>query len=243
MLLILTFLRKHLKNCCKKNKEISTVYYYDPNNSKKYVGISQKVLLNLSNSKFILLMRTSEDDFYYMSRATSLILGISFVFTLLILAIATLYLVKRLSSSLNKILEYSERLASGNFTADVNFGKWNTVELYSLYEGLEQLRTNFSSVAKEVIENLDYLYENAIQIANASQNLSSGAVEQASTLEQMTANIEQISQGVSENTENASTTEKIAVNTNERTKEGHKSVVKAIEAMTIITEKLELLMR
>ncbi len=238
MLLILTFLRKHLKNCCKKNKEISTVYYYDPNNSKKYVGISQKVLLNLSNSKFILLMRTSEDDFYYMSRATSLILGISFVFTLLILAIATLYLVKRLSSSLNKILEYSERLASGNFTADVNFGKWNTVELYSLYEGLEQLRTNFSSVAKEVIENLDYLYENAIQIANASQNLSSGAVEQASTLEQMTANIEQISQGVSENTENASTTEKIAVNTNERTKEGHKSVVKAIEAMTIITEKI-----
>ncbi len=229
-------LKKTSEDLLQKNKEISTVYYYDPN--RKYVGISQKVLLNLSNSKFILLMRTSEDDFYYMSRATSLILGISFVFTLLILAIATLYLVKKLSASLNKILEYSERLASGNFTADVNFGKWDTVELYSLYEGLEQLRTNFSSVAKGVIENLDYLYENAIQIANASQNLSSGAVEQASTLEQMTANIEQISQGVSENTENASTTEKIAVNTNERTKEGHKSVVKAIEAMTVITEKI-----
>ncbi len=141
-------LKKTSEELLQKNKEISTVYYYDPNNSKKYVGISQKVLLNLSNSKFILLMRTSEDDFYYMSRATSLILGISFVFTLLILAIATLYLVKRLSSSLNKILEYSERLASGNFTADVNFGKWNTVELYSLYEGLEQLRTNFSQLLK-----------------------------------------------------------------------------------------------
>ncbi|WPM05659.1 methyl-accepting chemotaxis protein [Borreliella sinica] len=231
-------LKKTSDDLLQKNKEISTVYYYDPITSKKYVGISQKVLLNLSNNKFILLMRVSEDDFYYMSRATSLILSISFVFTLLILAIATLYLVKKLSSSLNKILEYSERLASGNFTADINFGKWDTVELYSLYEGLEHLRTNFSSVAKGVIENLDYLYENAIQIANASQNLSSGAVEQASTLEQMTANIEQISQGVSENTENASTTEKIAVNTNDRTKEGHKSVVKAIEAMTVITEKI-----
>ncbi|WKC77299.1 methyl-accepting chemotaxis protein [Borreliella valaisiana] len=231
-------LKRTSEDLLQKNKETSTVYYYDPNSSKKYVGISQKVSLNLSNNKFILLMRTSEDDFYYMSRATSLILGISFVFTLLILAIATLYLVKKLSSSLNKILEYSERLASGNFTADVNFDKWDTVEFYSLYEGFEQLRTNFSSIAKEVIENLDYLYENAIQIANASQNLSSGAVEQASTLEQMTANIEQISQGVSENTENASTTEKIAVNTNERTKEGHKSVAKAIEAMTVITEKI-----
>ncbi|WKC88324.1 methyl-accepting chemotaxis protein [Borreliella japonica] len=231
-------LKKTSEDLLQKNKEISTVYYYDPVSSKKYVGISQKVLLSLSNSRFILLMRISEDDFYYMSRVTSLILAISFAFTLFILAIATLYLVKKLSSSLNKILEYSERLASGNFTADVNFDKWDTVELYSLYEGLEQLRTNFSSVAKGVIENLDYLYENAIQIANASQNLSSGAVEQASTLEQMTANIEQISQGVSENTENASTTEKIAVNTNERTKEGHKSVVKAIEAMTVITEKI-----
>ncbi|WNY68862.1 methyl-accepting chemotaxis protein [Borreliella lusitaniae] len=231
-------LKKTSEDLLQKNKEISTVYYYDPKNSKKYVGISQKVLLNLSNNKFILFIRISEDDFYYMSRATSLILGISFSFTLLILAIATLYLVKKLSSSLNQILEYSERLASGNFTADVNFSKWDTVELYSLYEGFEELRANFSSVAKGVIENLDYLYENAIQIANASQNLSSGAVEQASTLEQMTANIEQISQGVSENTDNASTTEKIAVNTNERTKEGHKSVVKAIQAMTVITEKI-----
>lgn len=110
-----------------------------------------------------------------------------------------------------------------------------------MYENLELLRSKFSSLARGVNENLDYLYENAIQVANASQNLSSGAVEQASTLEEMTANIEQISQGVTENTGNASTTESIAVSTNERTKEGHKSVVKAIEAMKIITDKISVI--
>ena len=222
-----------------KNKELVVMHYFDPNNNgKPYVGLAQRIKGRLSNISFIVFLRVTADDFYHMSRLTTLILGISFVVTLLALGLVTVYLVSRLGSSLNGILNYSERLASGDFTVSDNPLKWETLELYRLYENLELLRTSFSSVAKGVIENLDYLYENAIQIANASQNLSSGAVEQASTLEEMTANIEQISQGVSENTESASTTENIAVNTNERTKEGHKSVVKAIRAMEVITDKI-----
>ncbi|QMU99432.1 methyl-accepting chemotaxis protein [Borrelia sp. A-FGy1] len=222
-----------------RNKELTVMHYFDPNNKgKPYVGLAQKIQGRLSKIPFIIFLRVTADDFYYMSKLTIFILGISFVVTLLALCLVTIYLVSRLGSSLNGILNYSERLASGDFTVAENPLKWKTLELCGLYEDLELLRASFSSVAKGVIENLDYLYENAIKIANASQNLSSGAVEQASTLEEMTANIEQISQGVSENTESASTTEKIAVNTNERTKEGHKSVVKAIRAMEVITDKI-----
>ncbi|UGQ16336.1 methyl-accepting chemotaxis protein [Borrelia sp. RT5S] len=222
-----------------KGKELVVMHYFDPtNNGKPFVGLAQKLRGRLSNLPFIIFLRVTADDFYYMSRLTTFILGIGFVVTLFALGLVTVYLVSRLGSSLNGILNYSERLASGDFTVTDNPLKWETLELYRLYENLELLRTNFSSIARGVIENLDYLYENAIQIANASQNLSSGAVEQASTLEEMTANIEQISQGVSENTESASTTESIAVNTNERTKGGHKSVVKAIKAMEVITDKI-----
>ncbi|UER67829.1 methyl-accepting chemotaxis protein [Borrelia sp. BU AG58] len=221
-----------------KNKELVVMHYFDPNNGRPFVGLAQKLKGRLSHLPFIIFLRVTSDDFYYMSRLTTLILGVGFVVTLLTLGLVTIYLVSKLSSSLNGVLSYSERLASGDFTATDNPLKWETLELHRLYENLELLRTSFSSIAKGVIENLDYLYENAIQIANASQNLSSGAVEQASTLEEMTANIEQISQGVSENTESASTTENIAVNTNERTKSGHKSVVKAIKAMEVITDKI-----
>ncbi|ASQ29423.1 methyl-accepting chemotaxis protein [Borrelia miyamotoi] len=223
-----------------KNKEISLKNYMDPY-GKKYVGIAKKVQCQLSNFPFIVYIRANVNDFYYMSRLTNLILGISFVVTLIILGLVTIYLVGKLSSSLNRILVYSERLASGDFTVSNNPLEWKTLELYELYENLELLRSKFSSLARGVNENLDYLYENAIQVANASQNLSSGAVEQASTLEEMTANIEQISQGVTENTGNASTTESIAVSTNERTKEGHQSVVKAIGAMKIITDKISVI--
>ncbi|AWG43032.1 methyl-accepting chemotaxis protein [Candidatus Borreliella tachyglossi] len=222
-----------------KNKDLIVMNYFDPNhNGRPYVGVAQRIKGKLSNLSFIVLMRITGDDFYHMTRVTTLILAVSFVMTVIVLGLVTVYLVEKVSSSLNGILAYSERLASGDFTVATNPLRWETLELSRLYENLEQLRSTFSSVAKGVIENLDYLYENAIQIANASQNLSSGAVEQASTLEEMTANIEQISQGVSENTESASTTENIAVNTNERTQEGHKSVVKAIKAMEVITDKI-----
>ncbi|BCR22091.1 methyl-accepting chemotaxis protein [Borrelia sp. HM] len=223
-----------------KNKEISLKHYLDPY-GKKFVGLAQKVQCRLSNFPFIVYIRANANDFYYMSRLTNFILVISFIVTLIILGLVTTYLVGKLSSSLNGILCYSERLASGDFTVSNNPLEWGTLELYGLYENLELLRSNFSSVARGVNENLDYLYENAIQIANSSQNLSSGAVEQASTLEEMTANIEQISQGVTENTGNASTTESIAVSTNEKTKKGHQSVVKAIEAMKIITDKISVI--
>lgn len=220
-----------------KNQEISLRRYVDLH-GQEFVGFAQKVKCHLSNFSFIVYLRVNTNDFYYMTRLTTLILGISFVVTLVILGLVTIYLVGKLSAVLNGILSYSGRLASGDFTVSSYSLEWKTLELHGLYEDLELLRSNFSSVARGVIENLDYLYENAIQIANASQNLSSGAVEQASTLEEMTANIEQISQGVTENTDNASTTESIAVNTNEKTKEGHESVTKAIEAMEVITDKI-----
>ncbi|APR65108.1 chemotaxis protein [Borrelia anserina Es] len=223
-----------------KKKEISLRRYVDPK-GQEFVGFAQEVKCRLSNYPFMVYLRANVHDFYYMTRLTTLILGISFVVTLVFLGLVTIYLVGKLGAVLNGILSHSERLASGDFTVSDYSLKWETLELYGLYEDLGLLRSNFSSVARGVIENLDYLYENSIQIANASQNLSSGAVEQASTLEQMTANIEQISQGVTENTDNASTTESIAVNTNKKTKDGHQSVIKAIEAMEVITDKISII--
>ncbi|WP_038363707.1 methyl-accepting chemotaxis protein [Borrelia persica] len=223
-----------------KNKEMSFGRYVDPKDDE-YIGLAQRIKCKLSDKSFIVYLRATSKGFYYMSNLTTWVLGISFVITLLILAILTLFLVGKLSAALNGILFYSEKLASGDFTvSDYTLG-WDTLEIHELYENLGLLRTKFSSVAKVINENLDYLYENAIQIANASQNLSSGAVEQASTLEEMTANIEQISQGVTENTDNASTTESIAVNTNEKTNEGHESVTKAIQAMELVTDKISVI--
>ncbi|UPA16526.1 methyl-accepting chemotaxis protein [Borrelia coriaceae] len=229
--------KNSVEDLIQKNKELSFRRYFDAN-GQEFVSLAQKVKCKLSNLSFIVYLRANANDFHYMTRLTTLILVISFFVTLVILGLVTMYLVGKLSSVINGILSYSERLASGDFTVSNYSLDWETLELYGLHENLELLRSNFSSVARGIIENLDYLYENAIHIANASQNLSSGAVEQASTLEEMTANIEQISQGVTENTDNASTTESIAVNTNEKTKEGHQSVAKAIEAMEVITDKI-----
>ncbi len=233
-------IKKTSEDLIQKNKEISVGRYVDPLDTA-YIGLAQKIKCKLSNMSFIVYLRVKEKDFYYMSRLTTVILGVSFIVTLVVLGGVTIYLVGKLSAVLNGILSYSGRLASGDFTVSNYSLEWKTLELCGLYENLELLRSNFSSVARGVVENLDYLYENAIQIANASQNLSSGAVEQASTLEEMTANIEQISQGVIENTDNASTTESIAVNTNEKTRDGHQSVVKAIEAMEVITDKISVI--
>ncbi|ACH93613.1 methyl-accepting chemotaxis protein [Borrelia duttonii] len=239
-----TYYERVFKNCyedlIQKNKEISFGRYVDPLDDE-YIGFAQRIKCKLSGVSFIVYLRANRGDFYYMSKLTTFILSIGFVITLIVLGFVTIYLVGRLSSALNGILSYSEKLASGDFTITSHSLRWDTEEIHELYDDLGLLRENFSSIAKIINENLDYLYENAIQIANASQNLSSGAVEQASTLEEMTANIEQISQGVTENTYNASTTESIAVNTNEKTKEGYQSVTKAIQAMEIITDKISII--
>ncbi|ACH94907.1 methyl-accepting chemotaxis protein [Borrelia recurrentis] len=239
-----TYYERVFKNCyedlIQKNKEISFGRYVDPLNDE-YIGFAQRIKCKLSGVSFIVYLRANRGDFYYMSKLTTFILSIGFVITLIVLGFVTIYLVGRLSSALNGILSYSEKLASGDFTITSHSLRWDTEEIHELYDDLGLLRENFSSIAKIINENLDYLYENAIQIANASQNLSSGAVEQASTLEEMTANIEQISQGVTENTYNASTTESIAVNTNEKTKEGYQSVTKVIQAMEIITDKISII--
>ncbi|AFI31469.1 methyl-accepting chemotaxis protein [Borrelia crocidurae] len=239
-----SYYERVFKNCyedlIQKNKEISFGRYVDPHDDE-YIGFAQRIKCKLSGVSFIVYLRANRADFYYMPKLTTFILSIGFVITLIVLGFVTIYLVGRLSSALNGILNYSEKLASGDFTITGHSLRWDTEEIHELYDDLGLLRENFSSIAKVINENLDYLYENAIQIANASQNLSSGAVEQASTLEEMTANIEQISQGVTENTYNASTTESIAVNTNEKTKEGYQSVTKAIQAMEIITDKISII--
>ncbi|WP_024653368.1 methyl-accepting chemotaxis protein [Borrelia persica] len=114
-------------------------------------------------------------------------------------------------------------------------------ELTLLGVQIIKMRNAIADAITSVLQNIDYVNKASIEVANSSQSLSSSALQQASTLEEMSANIEQISDGVKMSADNSRETERIALVTDQNAHIGGKAVEESVVAMQAIVEKVSVI--
>ncbi|MCP3675642.1 MAG: methyl-accepting chemotaxis protein, partial [Gammaproteobacteria bacterium] len=157
---------------------------------------------------------------------------------------------ERLAEGVNEILQTSEvgltdisrviqALARGDLTETIDAD----------YSGLfGQLKDNvndtvdrLSSVMTDVQSNSNSIASASEQVSGTAETLSQGASEQAASVEQTSASVEQMGASINQNSENARVTDGIATESSNAAKDGGESVLKTVQAMKDIAERITII--
>jgi methyl-accepting chemotaxis protein len=160
------------------------------------------------------------------------------------LILATGILVMRLSHSLVEAIEQVSRalgrLSKGDFDAPVP-------ELGSIEE-LRRMSRQFGEFVGEVTRVLtsvrsaaNALVAASSQVSSASQALSQGTTEQATSVQEITANLEQMNAIINQNAANSGETRRIAVKGAREAEEGGKAVQETVGAMHKIADRVSII--
>jgi methyl-accepting chemotaxis protein len=149
-------------------------------------------------------------------------------------------LVRALVRAIEQISETLTRLAKGDFEAAVP-------ELGSIEE-LRRMSRQFGEFVGEVTRVLtsvrsaaNALVAASSQVSSASQALSQGTTEQATSVQEITANLEQMNAIINQNASNSSETRRIAVKGAREAEEGGRAVQETVGAMHKIADRVSII--
>ena len=139
-----------------------------------------------------------------------------------------------LALSFNKVMESTAEQA--HQTAAIAEGDLTTVitvrsEFDVMGKALSDLVAKFHNLAVSIVTSSDQVDAGAKQVADSSTALSQGATEQASSVEELSASMEEITSQTTQNAENAQKTNTLAVNIQKDANSGNAQMTEMLRAM------------
>jgi methyl-accepting chemotaxis protein len=162
----------------------------------------------------------------------------------LLLAAATAIFARRLAlalvQSIEQVSQTLSRLAKGDFDAPVpEFG--SIAELRRMSRQFGEFVGEVTRVLTSVRSAANALVAASSQVSSASQALSQGTTEQATSVQEITANLEQMNAIINQNAANSSETRQIAVKGAREAEEGGKAVQETVRAMHKIADRVSII--
>lgn len=174
-----------------------------------------------------------------VSKVIYISLGISLVAIITIILQLILYLKNILSKPLKKVIEASEKIASGNLDISIDIKSKNEIGL--LADAFLRMSDKLHILIGRVSNTSDQIATASKEIASSSQSLSEGSVKQAASIQQLSSSTEEIytmTQKNSENAEKATQVSKIAKNKCVEGNEKMQEMVEAINKINVSSEKI-----
>jgi methyl-accepting chemotaxis protein len=147
--------------------------------------------------------------------------------------------VGKLAMSFNKMIDNirkqalaAEQIASGDLTVEVAVRSEHDLlgkKLYEMVSNNNEILTNIATASEQVAVG-------ARQVSDSSIALSQGATEQASSVEELTASLEEIATQTELNAHNANQANELAVSTKENAVQGNSQMKEMLKAMEEINE-------
>jgi methyl-accepting chemotaxis protein len=110
-----------------------------------------------------------------------------------------------------------------------------------LGHALKTMALKLKDAVGEVQANAEQLQAVSEQLNSTAQGISQGASIQSASVEETSASLEEIASIISASSENAKTTEAMAVETSNSAEQGGKVLVATVEAMNAISEKVSII--
>lgn len=114
-------------------------------------------------------------------------------------------------------------------------------EVDTLGHALKTMALKLKDAVGEVQANAEQLQAVSEQLNSTAQGISQGASIQSASVEETSASLEEIASIISASSENAKTTESMAVETADSAEQGGKVLVATVEAMNAISEKVSII--
>jgi methyl-accepting chemotaxis protein len=204
-------------------------------------AISEKLVKNSNNLRTSAIAYTTEvavnfNKTIIKSISVAIILAL---ISLIISVIVGQYMVKIITRPLLKGIEFAQKMAKGDLTAEIDINQKD--ELGILASNLQLMATRIREVITYVASTAENLASASLELSSTSQFVSQGASEQASAAEEVSAAIEEMAANIQQNKENATQTERIASKAETDIYNGSEKVIKTVEAIREIADKISII--
>jgi methyl-accepting chemotaxis protein len=163
-----------------------------------------------------------------------------FVPLMTVTVIAAMRLARSLMQWISQISQTLTRLAKGDLDAPVpEFG--SIAELRRMSRQFGEFVAEVTRVLTSVRSAANALVAASSQVSSASQALSQGTTEQATSVQEITANLEQMNAIINQNASNSGETRRIAVKGAREAEEGGKAVQETVGAMHKIADRVSII--
>jgi methyl-accepting chemotaxis protein len=144
---------------------------------------------------------------------------------------------KRLGTEPDHIQGIAESMAEGDLTISLAGADKATGAYFALAAMVNKLRGIIASIHAASSNVAD----GSRQVSATAVQLSQGSSEQASSAEEVTSSMEQMSASTRQNADNAQATERLAAKASERANESGKAVAETVHAMKEIAESISII--
>ena len=184
------------------------------------------------------ILAASKESLELFNSARNLTVGLA-LFSVGFSIVFAVLIIRGISKPVLGVVRLAERIASGDLRDEVEVNSRD--EFGKLQAAMKKMSGKLSQVISEVGVGADSVSSASAQLASSSQSLSQGTSEQAAALEETSASLEEMSASINQNAENSRMVEQIALTGAKQAVGSGDAVVKLVEAMKIIAEKITII--
>ena len=152
------------------------------------------------------------------------------IFGIFISFLIVAYVIRAITMQIRDILNAVSKVSEGKLDVKLE-SKSSAKELALLAQYVNKMIDNLQSVVTNIEAASEQVHVGAQQVAHTSSLLAQGATDQASTIEELTAAVEQINAQIKLNAEHAKTMNHIAGNTKGLVEKSHTEMDQMLHAM------------
>jgi len=167
-------------------------------------------------------------------RAYQLAIAATVVALVVALVVLYFFLRRAVLTPIGAAVRFSERLAEGDLTAQVQ--SRSNDEVGHLLTMLGRMKESLGSVVAQVRSAAENVVTASGQVAAGTTDLSQRTEEQASSLEETAASMEELASTVKQNADNARQADELARNASKRAEQGGAEVIRVVSTMVEISE-------
>jgi len=163
------------------------------------------------------------------------------ILALLATIILTWLITVSLTKGIHDVVFISQQIASGNL--NVKFDEKSIIredEIGDLTKSFHHTIEKLKEVISKIMDGANNMATTSEQISDSSQVIADGASKQASASEELASTFEELSSSVQQHTNDSKETEKIALDSLEKFREGSQMTSTTVEAINNITSKISI---
>lgn len=161
------------------------------------------------------------------------------LFSLVLTTFLIIIVVRSIRIPLQKSLAFTKQIASGNLAAKIHIDQKD--EIGQLCWALNEMNEKLNHIVQQIRAGSEHINEASSQINSTAQQLSEGASIQASSTEEVSAAIKEMSGNIDHNTENAKQTEGISIQAAESMEMLNKIAQESFDSIHTISQKITII--
>ena len=217
-----------------KNAEARTFYDHETLTQLEKVQSILKSMVELSKDHIM-----SEDVMLQQAKRTRIMVLVFALIAITAGLLLGIVITRSITKPIEKGVAFAHSVAAGDLTRQLDIERDD--EVGRLAEALNAMVSKLQDVVNGVKISAENVSMGSMQLSEGAQQMSQGTTEQAASTEEASSSVEEMSATIRQNADNATHTEKLAVQSAADARKSGEAVAETVEAMKQIAQKINII--